>query len=183
MDNQFIKEILNETIPLPRKDWREGMKNNSRQRELRILNRDRENAYKNKYHKKYPWKRVLRGIKLRCNVTSSSSYERYGGKGIKNFITSEEIKYLWIRDNASNMTRPSIDRINPKDNYTVQNCRFIELYMNNSLSHRKLDESKVLKIRRIYENDCANYEKIGRMYGVTGGTISAIIKGDTWRHV
>ncbi len=45
--------------------------------------------------------------------------------------------WLWIRDKAGKMKRPSIDRINSGGNYTLNNCRFIELSAN---IHRSLKE-------------------------------------------
>ena len=52
------------------------------------------------------------------------------GKGIRNFLTSEDIKFLLKRDNANLMKKPSIDRINHNDNYTLENCRIIEMPIN-----------------------------------------------------
>lgn len=62
----------------------------------------------------------------RCEDKNCSSYRWYGAKGVKFFLTLEDIKNIWERDNAKNMDRPSIDRINSKGNYEFSNCRFIE---------------------------------------------------------
>jgi len=78
----------------------------------------------------YPWKRVLYGIRHRCNNSNSTIYQYYGKKGIKCLITEEELKFLWFRDKAYNMKKPSIDRKNNNGNYEVSNCRFIELVDN-----------------------------------------------------
>lgn len=86
-------------------------------------------AHKN-YVKRNPWVRVYRFINSRC-----SSNSRYGKKGIKTELTTLLIKELWIRDKASEMTRPSIDRIDPDGDYTFKNCRFIE--MKDNLSRRR----------------------------------------------
>ena len=37
-----------------------------------------------------------------------------------------DIEYLWKRDGAAAMMRPSIDRMNSKKDYTLNNCRFVE---------------------------------------------------------
>lgn len=79
---------------------------------------------------KTPWLFIYQSIYKRCNKPYSTSYGRYGAKGIKCDITKEELKSLWFRDKAFNMDRPSIDRINSKGNYEVSNCRFIELVEN-----------------------------------------------------
>ena len=81
---------------------------------------------RNKYYKKYPWARHLGFIRSRCEVRSQPYYK----KGIKNFLTLDDIKHLWFRDKAYLMECPSIDRINSKDNYTFNNCRYLERSIN-----------------------------------------------------
>ena len=73
-------------------------------------------------------------------------YYRYGGRGIKCKITSDEVRRLWIRDKAHLMKRPSIDRINNDGHYSFNNCRFIEIEKNISESW-KSPSSKVRKNR------------------------------------
>lgn len=60
----------------------------------------------------------------------AQDYPLYGARGIKCFLTTEDIREMWERDRASEMKRPSIDRINPKGNYVRENCRFLELSEN-----------------------------------------------------
>lgn len=95
---------------------------------------DKNKEYYKQYHQEkykeyksnYPWKFVLRGIKNRCENKNVSEYKYYGGRGIKCEITVEEIKFLMERDGYWNMKRPSLDRIDNDENYTIYNCRFIE---------------------------------------------------------
>lgn len=69
---------------------------------------------------------IWNGIKSRCYVKASSSYKRYGAKGItmcdewKNDFVSF---YNWSIENgyADNLT---IDRINGEGNYEPSNCRW-----------------------------------------------------------
>jgi hypothetical protein len=77
-----------------------------------------------RYYKKYPWSKFHRYASTRC---SSQKYKRYG---VRMLLTKKEIEYLWIRDRADLLTRPSIDRINSFGDYTLNNCRFIELSEN-----------------------------------------------------
>lgn len=86
------------------------------------------------HYKKYPWKQTLRIIQQRCHGKNHISYPLYGGKGIKCLITSDELEWLWGRDQAWLMKRPSIDRVDPKENYTKENCRYIELSENSRAS-------------------------------------------------
>lgn len=62
----------------------------------------------------------------RCNNPSSPSYKRYGGRGIKFYLTENLIKELWFRDKAYLMKQPSLDRKDSNSNYCFSNCRFIE---------------------------------------------------------
>lgn len=74
-----------------------------------------------------PWSKTWYGIRQRCTDRNSISYPRYGGRGIKNLITKDELKALWIRDKGHLLIRPSIDRIDPDGHYEFSNCRYIEL--------------------------------------------------------
>lgn len=78
--------------------------------------------YIKEYKSKYPWRRTFVSIEGRTKDKNSSYYKR----GIKNYLTSEDIKFLWIRDKAYDMSQPSIDRKNTYGHYTIENCRFIE---------------------------------------------------------
>ena len=92
---------------------------------------------KNK-HKKFPWKLIYKWMKDRCDNPKDTNYKNYGGRGIKYFITEEEVKELWFRDKAYEMDRPSIDRIDNDGNYTYDNCQFIEMEENRVKDKRKV---------------------------------------------
>jgi len=79
------------------------------------------------FNKKFPWLNVFYRINRRCNNKTAHNYYLYGGKGIKTFLTKEDVKMLWFRDKAYDLKRPSIDRIDSEGHYCVENCRFIEL--------------------------------------------------------
>jgi len=82
--------------------------------------------YMRKKIEKEPWIRVFYNIHTRCTSPKHRAYRWYGLKGIKNRITMAEVKKLWLRDKAAEMTRPSIDRLDSSKDYTFKNCRFIE---------------------------------------------------------
>ncbi len=96
-----------------------------------------------KYNKEYnllnPWKRILGNINYRINTNEPRITPYYKEKGIKNFLTEQGIKELWVRDNADAMLLPEIDRKDNNKNYTLENCQFIEMIL-----HRKKDNSKII---------------------------------------
>lgn len=86
--------------------------------------------------KKPLWYKTYRNISRRCNDENHKTYQYYGGRGIKRLITRRQLGILWERDGAKFMERPSIDRIDPDGNYTLENCRYIELSENCGRSRR-----------------------------------------------
>ena len=83
-------------------------------------------AKRHKYMERCPWYRVWSNVKSRC----LNKKHHYFKRGVKNFLKVADVKYLWIRDNAHNLKQPSIDRLDGKGHYTVNNCRIIELSKN-----------------------------------------------------
>lgn len=88
-----------------------------------------------RWYLRNPWFRFLHWAKTRCVYETHKMYPRYGGRGIKFFLTLKEIKEIWIRDSADKLKRPSLDRINPDGHYEFSNCRFIELRDNVARNH------------------------------------------------
>jgi hypothetical protein len=76
-----------------------------------------------RYYREHPWASHLASIRTRCN-TPNTYYKR---KGIKNFLTYEDIKFLWFRDKAFKMIQPSIRRKEKSKDYIIDNCHFMEL--------------------------------------------------------
>src|SRR3990167_1782061 len=103
----------------------------------------RKNYVKNKT--KHPWLRVLYSCRSRCHNPKVAGYPWYGGKGIKCFLTKDQIRELWLRDNAFSMSNPSIDRIDSNGNYEFSNCRFIERSQNTARANfgRKRSEDYI----------------------------------------
>ena len=72
--------------------------------------------------KSHPWYISYRQARQRCLINGC-----YSSKGIKFHMTILDFKYLWFRDKAYLMKKPSIDRKDNFGHYTIENCRFIEL--------------------------------------------------------
>jgi hypothetical protein len=90
----------------------------------------------NSYVKKYrssPWVKTHQNINQR--IWRSKNLEKWGNGyrcyvGIQNFLTPDDLKMLYERDNAKDMVRPSIDRKDSTGHYTVENCQYIEMNKN-----------------------------------------------------
>lgn len=84
-----------------------------------------------KYRKKNPWAKTQIRILTRCNGKNQDYHKR----GIKNFLIGKDLKFLWFRDKAYLMKRPSIHRIDNSNDYFLENCKYIELGENVRLSN------------------------------------------------
>ena len=104
-------------------------------------------AWRQKHDLDYRLRAVLRTIVQRCEDPRHVSYRWYGGKGVKNFLTLNDLKTLWVRDGANKMKKPSIDRFNSNDDYIFYNCFFNELRVNQQRAWEKKDE-RTLAIRQ-----------------------------------
>lgn len=103
------------------------------------------------YRTKYPWKMTRRWILIRCYNPKSHAYRNYGRKGVKNFLTNDDLEMIWKRDGASKMKKPSIDRRDPLGDYTVENCRYIEYSENSAKKHWTYEMRRDLALRSIRE--------------------------------
>jgi len=92
---------------------------------------------------KTPWYTNYSCAKERCERKTHPNFKRYGGRGIKFLMTVDDFGTLWVRDKAHKLLKPSIDRINNDGNYTLSNCRFIEMKENRKRVVR--DYSSIMK--------------------------------------
>jgi hypothetical protein len=99
-------------------------------------NMDKSTARVAKFRLNNPWHRPLEYAKRRCSDPKHREFSRYGGRGIKCFLTKQQAIELFIRDQAHLLERPSLDRIDPDGHYSFENCRFIE-WRDNIAGHRK----------------------------------------------
>jgi hypothetical protein len=112
-------------------------------------------AYKRKKEaqrrKEKPWESHFYHAKQRCTNPNNDQYHNYGGRGICFNITMKDVKALWLRDNAKNMKKPSLDRIDNDLDYTFDNCQFMEIGDNLRKRHQEIKELKKM-ISRCYQD-------------------------------
>lgn len=89
-----------------------------------------------------PWYPVWRNINTRCTNPNAINYKRYGGKGIRNYLSCNDVKFLWQKYHADDLSRPSIDRIDSTCHYTLNNSQFIELSENSKKRWREYREKR-----------------------------------------
>ena len=108
-------------------------------------NKDKAKIYQKRFYDERPWQRTMKAILARCKYNKNAPYYK---KGIRNFLTMDNLKYLWHRDKAYLMDKPSIDRIDSKGHYTLENCRYKELSENTGDGHRGKPMSRISTLRR-----------------------------------
>lgn len=139
-------------------------------KESRDENKEEILAKQKEYYINNPWMQSYRGLRERCEYPKHISYKWYGERGIKCYLTKAEIKFLWFRDKAYLMNKPSIDRRENDDHYTLENCRFIELIENIAKDSRKPVLQSDLKGNFIREWVSAS--EAGRKIGVDQSSIN-----------
>jgi hypothetical protein len=87
---------------------------------------ERHKEKRKKYLKDRPWYGSWSCAKTRCTNEKVKCFHRYGGRGIEFLLTKEDVAFLWGRDKADEMDKPTLDKINNDGNYELDNCRFIE---------------------------------------------------------
>jgi len=96
----------------------------------------REHATKNSIRTQF-LKSLLHNIEFRCTNPKDKRYKDYGGRGIECRLTVEDLEILYERDRPDLMLRPSIDRKENDDHYTLDNCQFLEMRDNRAKARRR----------------------------------------------
>ena len=140
--------------------------------------------YLKQYFAKRHWVRTYGSCQTRCNNKGNKNYIYYGERGIKLLMTTQDFKYLWFRDKAYLMKRPTIDRINNDGNYELKNCRYLESRDNvRRNSNSKLTVSKAKEIKKLLKNSSTPIKEIALLFGVKPVTIYDIKEGRRWKEV
>lgn len=101
------------------------------------MNRVRKPRYvaQAEWRKRNPWARYVEFARRRCTDPDAKAWPSHGAKGIKVFLTARDAKYLWFRDKAHDMVKPSLDRKESDKHYCLHNARFLEFGINSRLPH------------------------------------------------
>lgn len=92
-----------------------------------------------RYNQRKPWANYVRWARRRCAAKEGSKWwPFYGAKGVKVTLTVREAEILWVRDQAAMLKKPSLDRIDGSQGYTLKNCRFMEWLENVQAPHKGL---------------------------------------------
>jgi hypothetical protein len=120
-----------EQVKENRKNWMENHPDIIKKSHKKYYTSNKDKIYKEskQYQKSHPWIVTFGNIIQRCTNSNNPKYKFY--KNRRGDITSEELKELWIRDNAYLMDEPEIDRIDNDGVYTKSNLQYIE-----KLDHR-----------------------------------------------
>lgn len=84
-------------------------------------------GYEQKVRKERPWDLYYDSAKQRCENKNTPSWLNYGGRGIKLLMTRDDFKFIWFRDKAYEMEKPSVHRIDNNSHYLINNCKFLEM--------------------------------------------------------
>lgn len=74
-----------------------------------------------------PWYWSFTQAKQRCTNPKNPRFKRYGGRGIRFSLSKADMAFMWARDHATQMSAPSLDRIDNDGDYTLANCHFLEM--------------------------------------------------------
>lgn len=118
----------------------------------------KNSEYRKKAKTNYPWRQFYYRLCFRCKENP-----RYNGKILlrRNLLTMEDVRFMWFRDKAYKMDKPSIDRIDNNGDYALVNCQFIEHRVNAGKDNLKIRPEyigkKISKIlRNKYKYFCKN---------------------------
>ncbi len=126
--------------------------NKEKYRLIREQNKEEIKRKRDEFHEKYPWRRNLASAKQRCTNPKKRGWNRYGGKGIKFQLSDEDGKYLYYRDKAYLMDIPTLDRKDSNDNYTLENCQFLEKTTHDLKTQRE-NSFQCIKITQLDESN------------------------------
>jgi len=130
---------------------------------------------------------IWNDMRGRCLNEKAIRYKDYGGRGIT-ICPKWTNDYISFRDWALNngyQEGLQINRINNDDNYEPSNCNWVTLKENTR--HRRGQKIKNIEIaneiRDLYKTGEYTQKEIGKIYNITGQTVSKIIHNIRWNNI
>lgn len=142
----------------------------------------------------------------RCTQPTNNRFKYYGAKGIQCLLSREDVMFIADRDNADDMKKPQLHRLDNKKHYTIENTVFIEASNHSRITHLGAKRSKESR-KRMSEAGGTQYGEnhpmsilkypqvkyilgsknrgvsLARRFGVSKSTISAIRHRRIWSWV
>ena len=88
------------------------------------------------------------------------------------------------------MKKPNIHRINDNENYTLENCKFIEKIEHLSKhnigeknSMAKLSDKQVKEIRKLYTAEKFTKTELSKKFNISYRSIVNIVNYRSWKHL
>lgn len=120
-----------------------------------------------RYRQKNPWVKTYKAI-----------HRRVWRYGVDMQMNVADLRYLWYRDSAAFLNRPSINRIDPDGAYSINNCEYIELGDNVRLARRSKTRVGWTPERRNKYNESIRLKRFAEA-SFDRGAISKAAKGRT----
>lgn len=163
-----------------RSDLRNGHTNSCGcyKRDITIIKNTKHGLSKDRAYK------LWSGMKARCTIPSASSYEYYGGRGIRlcdEWLNSPETFIKWAYSNGYAQGL-EIDRIDNDGDYTPDNCRFIPHMINSQLSRvSRIKISQASKIKN-HLTSGMTIRQVAEKTGTSYMSVWHIREGNSWKN-
>ena len=145
--------------------------------QFRKANPEKVARYEKHFRKDKSTYSIWKQMKARCYSPYSTSYNRYGARGVtvcQEWLDSYD---AFVRDMGNRPQGLQIDRIDNEKGYCKENCRWVTP-AENSRNRRdtKLTHEKVSEIRR----SVMSVAELAKRYDVGIDTINKVRKGKSW---
>lgn len=140
-------------------------------------NPEKVNRYEKHVQKDKRTYTIWKLMKARCTGKYSTSYARYGARGITVCKEWADSFDAFVSDMGNSPYGMQIDRIDNEKGYCKENCRWVTP-AENSRNRRatKLDHAKVAEIRK----SVLSVAELAKRYNVGVDTINNVRKGRSW---